>query len=138
VGTIVVGVDGSPASRRALDWAVAEGAAHRWDVHAIYAWQHAEAPVVPARHASYQDHIAEARRVLDDVVESTDTRPLPHPVERIVCEGGAGRVLVDASHGAQLVVVGARGLGGMTRLLLGSVSTYVVHHAACPVLVVRE
>jgi nucleotide-binding universal stress UspA family protein len=58
-------------------------------------------------------------------------------VERIVSEGSPGDVLVEAADGADLVVVGSRGRGGLRSALLGSVSSHVVQHAPCPVVIVR-
>jgi nucleotide-binding universal stress UspA family protein len=58
-------------------------------------------------------------------------------IERRVAEGSPGSVLVEASKNAELLVVGSRGHGGFTGMLLGSVSQSVVHHATCPVVIVR-
>jgi nucleotide-binding universal stress UspA family protein len=79
-----------------------------------------------------------AARVLRDVVESVR---LAHPaveLETAALPGPAAQVLVDLSADADLLVVGSRGLGGFAGLLLGSVSTHCVHHAHCPVTVVRR
>jgi len=54
-----------------------------------------------------------------------------------VVQGGAGQVLVDAAEGAELLVVGCRGHGGLAEALLGSVSQHCVHHAPCPVVIIR-
>ncbi len=59
-------------------------------------------------------------------------------IERRVAEGAAAAVLVDESRDAELLVVGSRGLGGFSGLLLGSVSQQCAHHAACPVVIVRS
>lgn len=58
-------------------------------------------------------------------------------VEVRVQEGAPGPVLIAASEGAQAVVVGSQGHGAVSKLLLGSVSSYCVHHATCPVVVVK-
>jgi nucleotide-binding universal stress UspA family protein len=74
----------------------------------------------------------EHRRVLDEVVAETggDVRP-------VLAEGDARDVLVKAAEHASLLVVGSRGAGPVREVLLGSVSSYCVHHAPCPVVVVR-
>lgn len=77
-----------------------------------------------------------ARRVIDSVVEETDTSSLPAPVIRTMASGGAAAAILDAAENADLVVVGSRGLGGFASLALGSVSYQIVHHAKCPVIVV--
>ena len=75
---------------------------------------------------------------LDRVVDSIVGTDPGVKVERRVLEGGAAGVLVDIAAGADLLVVGSRGRGGFAGLLLGSVAQQCVHHATCPVVVVRS
>lgn len=137
---IVVGVDGSSTSREALAWAVREARANGGRVEAVHAWHVPSLAMYPygAIAMDSDDTFEErAKEILDDVVNSTDTRGLDEPVERIVTNGHPARVLLNVAKGADLLVVGSRGLGGFTGLLLGSVGAQCVHHAHCPVLVVR-
>ena len=135
---IVVGVDGSDASRDALRWAI-EHASESDFVRAVYVWQLSRGPrpdVVPV--SELQLVRPEADRFINEVVDAVTAGldgPLPG-IERVSYYGHPGRWLVDLSEEVDLLVVGSRGLGGFTGLLLGSVSTYVVHHARCPVVVV--
>jgi nucleotide-binding universal stress UspA family protein len=137
---IVVGIDGSDTSRQALAWAVREAGTHGGRVEAVTTWHLPYPEMYPYGVAAGEDkelHERQAREVLDGVVDGTDTAGLAEPVERIVACGHPASTLVDMAKGADLLVVGSRGRGGFAGLLLGSVSTYCVHHAACPVLVVR-
>jgi len=137
---IVVGIDGSDTSRQALAWAVREAVTHGGRVEAVTTWHLPYPEMYPYGVAAGEDkelHERQAREVLDGVVDGTDTAGLAEPVERIVACGHPASTLVDMAKGADLLVVGSRGRGGFAGLLLGSVSTYCVHHAACPVLVVR-
>ncbi|GGP75572.1 universal stress protein [Saccharothrix coeruleofusca] len=136
---IVVGVDGSPASRAALRWAVEEGGLRGVAVDAVLAW-HVDYPVVigpmSAAVAAGLDREVlrgQAQAVLADLVADVagDVRP-------VLTEGDARDVLVEASREAALLVVGSRGAGPVRRVLLGSVSSHCVHHAACPVVVLRQ
>lgn len=135
---IVVGVDGSDGSRVALRWAI-EHAAEGDEVSAVYVWQLSRGPrpdVVPV--AELQLVRVEADRFVSEVVDAVTAglaRPLPR-IQRVSYYGHPRRWLVDLSDEVDLLVVGSRGLGGFKGLLLGSVSTYVVHHSRCPVVVV--
>jgi nucleotide-binding universal stress UspA family protein len=83
-----------------------------------------------------QRQAEEDRAVTEQVAPWRDKYPQV-AVETVAAQGSAGRVLVGASHTAQLVVVGSRGHGGLAGTLLGSVGLQLVHHADCPVFVHR-
>jgi nucleotide-binding universal stress UspA family protein len=132
---IVVGVDGSPASLGALEWAVRQAALTGAVVEAVTAWQ------VPAIYGGYPvdagtDWRANAHAIQDTAVKEALGDDATALVRR-VAEGHSVRVLLDAAAGAELLVVGSRGHGGFTGMLLGSVSEHVVAHAACAVVVIR-
>jgi nucleotide-binding universal stress UspA family protein len=133
---IVVGVDGSEPARRALLWAAEEARLRDADLEVVHAWQHPTTTfglVLPADDRAAAE--AYARHVLDVAVEALAGRGLA--VEPILVDGPPARALIEASAGAALVVVGSRGRGGFRGLLLGSVSGQAMHHARCPVVVVR-
>ncbi len=135
---IVVAIDGSDTSQRALSWALDEGRLRQAAVEVMHSYhaQYVDAP--PYGVPMFEPEVYEkaAQRVLDLAVDAADTSGLPLPVERIVVVGGAAKAILETAKGADLVVVGSRGLGGFKGLLLGSVSHQVTHHAACPVVVV--
>lgn len=132
---ILVGIDGSEASSSALEWALEEARLRRTGLRAITAWQYpilADAALtVPAPETFRQDAIDTQARQL----AGADASGVP--VESVVVEGEPSRVLLDAARDADLIVLGSRGHGGFTGLLLGSVSAQMVHHAPCSVVVVR-
>jgi nucleotide-binding universal stress UspA family protein len=129
---IAVGVDDSPGGRAALAWALRE--ARQWDakLHVVLAWSYLVQPI-PEFRPDFD--AAAAHEVLDEILAEQDTDGVDlHPV--IVNELPAP-ALLHVADDADLVVVGARGLGGFTGLLLGSVSQQVATHASCPVVIVR-
>lgn len=132
---IVVGVDGSPSSKAALAWAIGQAKLTGAVVEAITAWDY---PATYGYAAAVVDVDWEglAAQVLRDAIAEVapDTAAA---IRQRVSEGNAAQVLLDASAGADLLVVGSRGHGGFVEALLGSVSQHMVHHAACPVVVVR-
>lgn len=138
---IVVGVDGSPNSVHALDWAMKEAVARHMPltvlaVHQVMRGHWSETPVpvhgdIAELEKTRKEAEALAHRVADRL---GDARPVSITVHAV--NGLPASELVDASKDADLVVVGSRGSGGFARLLIGSVSNQVVHHAFCPVVVV--
>ena len=132
---IVVGVDGSPGSSSALLWAVDEARRRNAVVSAIYAWhQPFVGGYAELGEIDLGDYSAEAEGVLKSAVAAVDTTGVA--VEAEVVAGRPSQVLVERSKGAALLVVGSRGRGGFSGLLLGSVSQQVAHHAPCPVVIV--
>jgi len=139
-GPVAVGVDGSPASRRALEWAVTEAAAKGTKVLAIGAYlvpNLASAAPYPAWSPALKEELAdEAKNVLSGLVSATAKSHPEVEIEAKVVEGPPATVLIEASKHASALVVGSRGHGGMVGSLLGSVSHRCVAHAYCPVVVV--
>ena len=135
--TIVVGVDGSPCSLDALRWAVEEARGREARVVAVLAWTMPHVSTMhEALHVLDVDFEQDARKSLDAAVGGAVSNAEVE-IERVVTEGAAAAVLIEAARGAELLVVGSRGHGGFAGLLLGSVSQQVVAHAHCPVVVVR-
>jgi nucleotide-binding universal stress UspA family protein len=133
---IVVGVDGFESSKAALRWAIHQAKLTGAVVEAVTAWQ---VPVstgwLPT--ADTPDYQHDAFAVLAEALtEMSVVDPDVQICPRIV-EGRAGQVLVDEAGGADLLVVGTRGHGGLAEALLGSVGQYCVHHAPCPVVIMR-
>jgi len=131
---IVVGVDGFESSKAALRWAIHQAGLTGAVVEAVTAWQipAGSGLVPPADMPDYQD---DARTVLTEAIAemgTVDVEILPR-----VVKGPAGQLLVDAAEGADLLVVGCRGHSGLAEALIGSVSRYCVHHALCPVVIMR-
>jgi nucleotide-binding universal stress UspA family protein len=146
-GSIVVGVDGSDASRDALRWAAEEARLRSAPLVAVHAWSFVPAqPIgdpgmlaVPAGDLAGQlGAVSDAAQIgLDQAVEDALGADSDIELERRLAEGDAGEALVAASKDAQLVVVGSHGRSGFKAALLGSVSRHVVDHAVCPVVVVK-
>lgn len=137
---IVVGVDGSASSRDAIRWAAEEARVRKTNVRAIYAWQ---LPVVTGFAYIPPDVLdpSELERRAQQVVEAAVAEAVGTgngaKVEGVAVQGMAAETLVKESAGADMLVVGSRGRGGFSGLLLGSVGQQCVHHAACPVVIVR-
>jgi len=134
---IVVGLDGSECSRRALDWAVRQAILTDSRVEAIWAWEWTP------QYGVYPYGADEA------TVEKTARARLEHELATLpatrasvvggqLCRGHPARVLLNASAGADLVVVGNHRAGPLSSRMLGSVSQKVVRHASVPVVVVHE
>ncbi|SNS91874.1 universal stress protein [Actinacidiphila glaucinigra] len=142
-GPVLLGVDGSPAGADAVDFAFAEAALRGAGLLALHAWTPWHTPVPPPQdpampYASEPGELARTEERL--VAEAIAGRRETHPgveVRTKAVRGGTRETLIEASRTAQLLVVGARGRGGFTGLVLGSVSQALLHHAHCPVAVVR-
>ena len=137
---IVVGFDVSPSARAALDWAAGQARSTEWKLRALHVVDWASAhnlfvmPVIEDRVYADDDPVdAEYRRQLEEAFASIG----PDAGWTLqVGQGHAGRLLVDQSRDAQLLVVGSREHLGLERVFVGSASHYCVNHAKCPVVVV--
>jgi nucleotide-binding universal stress UspA family protein len=138
---IVVGVDDSAHAQKALDWAMHEAGMRQVALTVL--------SVIPAMASLWtgnplsvpgaQDAVQHAEQAVEEAVAKSAsgiTGPQPPSISVKVFTGFPAEALVDASHDADLVVVGSRGAGGFATLLVGSVSSQVAHHAACPIVIV--
>ena len=140
---IVVGIDGSEESKEALRWALAEAKLRRAPLRVVHTWVFPFIAAGPGLDPVLDaDMIENARRLAEELVQgeldelADETAGVD--IERAIVEGAAAPVLLEAAEGASLLVVGSRGRGGFTGLLLGSVSQQCAHHAPCPVVIVRS
>jgi nucleotide-binding universal stress UspA family protein len=137
MGSIVVGIDESAGAAEALRWAAREGELRGWKVTAVLCWGYLD------QHHGTAPHVFEAGYTAADADAAAHTiviRALGEgaaAVERRTVNDLAVRGLLEASAGADLLVLGARGLGTFRALLLGSVSQHCLHHAPIPVAIVR-
>lgn len=141
---IVVGVDGSPQSKAAVDWAAREAAmrgsrltlVHVLTDPSIAAWVDAPVPKDYWRRATEraQDLLDEANRIAGEALPTGSTIT----VDQELATGRPQSELEHLSKDAERIVVGSRGLGSVQRVLLGSVSSGLAHHAHCPVVVIHE
>ena len=136
---IVIGVDGSPSSIQALKWAFGQAILTGGTIDAVCAWHYPNSygfavPDNADYHALAEETvskaIAEARNA-DQAYDAVPVRP-------VVVKARPAHALLEQAKGAALLVVGFRGHGGFSEVLLGSVSQHVVHHAPCPVVIVRD
>lgn len=140
---IVVGVDHSEGAKAALRFALGEAELRQTSLRVVHAWQlgYVAASFIPGSYPELGDELDGLRDAAEATLEATLHEIVPTPgaveIERRVVEGAPSAVLVDESRDAELLVVGSRGLGGFSGLLLGSVSQQCAHHAACPVVIVR-
>ncbi|MEU3644873.1 universal stress protein [Lentzea sp. NPDC034063] len=137
---VVVGIDGSPAAQSALRWAVEDARRRGCPVDVITAWHPdyggmiGPVPAEVLMAMSPQAMKDSAQKALDGAVQGFEGVE----IRRILVEGDPRDALTRASEDAELLVVGSRGHSTVVEAVLGSVSSYCVHHAACPVVVIRE
>jgi nucleotide-binding universal stress UspA family protein len=139
MGSVVVGVDGSANSIAALKWAAHYAQSTDGIVHAVYVWSYPITAIAPAPLGSA---VAPAELMNDAASQALSgfiaEAELPDDVHvvHVVREGSTSKVLLDQAKDADILVVGARGHGGFTGLLLGSVANAVINHAPCPIAVI--
>jgi nucleotide-binding universal stress UspA family protein len=138
---IVVGIDGSPNSERALDWAMKQAAAVQAPltviaVHEVPKSYWGGVPVTGPADESLLENLRHAAEGMTQRAAGQLGAAGPASVTVRAVSGFVVKELVDASRDADLVVVGARGGSSFARLLMGSVSSEVVQHSACPVVIV--
>ena len=144
-GPIVVGVDGSAASKAAVDWAARDAALRGLPLKAVHVltpplvMAFPEVPMPPG-YLKWQEE--EAGKILEDAArvaaEAAGGAAKDVVVSTEMLSGPSIPTVVDASEGAGMIVVGCRGHGALARGLLGSVSNALVHHARCPVAVIHD
>jgi nucleotide-binding universal stress UspA family protein len=156
---IIVGLDGSAASNRALRWALQQ--AQLYDdarmvvVHAYRlpelrrasAYTESYLPAGALERRAEQEHAVRAKeeteaheraeRLIADALAAEGGKPEGTVIEQVVVASEPAKTLIELSEGADLLVLGSRGLGGFQGLLVGSVSHKCLHHANCPVVVIR-
>jgi nucleotide-binding universal stress UspA family protein len=140
---IVVGIDGSHNASHALEWAMAEAAVRKAHltviaVNSVPAGYWTGAPITVPSDA---DRVAEVRAGAEDAVAKEAAKlgeDQPASVTVTALNGFPAQTLIEASKDSDLLVVGTRGGGGFATLRLGSISSQVVHHAHCPVVVVHS
>jgi nucleotide-binding universal stress UspA family protein len=140
-GPVVVGTDGSDAAEHAITAAYEQARSRGVALQVIHAWSPSYAGTLSPSYQAFDEAVASERsagqHLLEGAVSRLNERAEGVRVEGHLSQEAAAAALVRASHDAGLVVVGSRGRGGFAGLLLGSVSSDVLHRAECPVLVVR-
>lgn len=137
VRRIVVGVDGSPASLAALEWAAQQATLTGAPLEVVTTWEWPQSFGWALPLPDYNP-AEDAGRMLDEATQKVRTAHPGLEVRTSVVGGHPAPTLVDASNGASLLVVGSRGHGEFAGMLLGSVSSHCVTNAHCPVVVVRD
>ncbi|MFF9013355.1 universal stress protein [Streptomyces sp. NPDC014870] len=137
-GRIVVGVDGSEPSLKALRWAAGQAALTGDELQVVSSWEYPAswATLMPGVPPEF-DPERLAKEILDQSLAEALAPAVAATVTRTVVGGNPAQALLDQAPGASLLVVGDRGYAGFKAAVLGSVSTHVTQHAPCPVVVVR-
>lgn len=135
---VIVGVDGTPASVSALRWAARQARLTDATLRVVTTWAFPATVGWTPPYPEDFDPEADARTVQSEAVAEALGEDPKVRLDPVVVEGHASATLIEMSHEASLLVVGCRGHGEITGLLVGSVSEHLVCHAACPVVVVRH
>ena len=145
-GGVVAGYDGSSCGEAAVEWAMEDAARRGCELHVIRAWLLSNAmrdvrrpfgtvPSLQECDGAVREALAEA---VERVRERVSTAARQVVVHCHVLHGPSTSALVNASHAADLLVVGDRGRGGFAGLLIGSTAEQVLRHATCPVVVLHH
>lgn len=135
-GRIVVGIDGSPQSQVALAWAIDEARLRRLGLNIVHAFPALVSFFGTTAHEYYPQVEKEARDMFAKTLAAAP--PMDDlDVERTLEPGNPAEILVEASHGASLLVVGSHGRGGFLGMFIGSVSMHCAQQAHSPVVIVR-
>lgn len=137
---VVVGIDGSPGGEAALRFAFEEARLRGLPLRIVCAWEASAGAYVGEAFAPTADVFLEAEHHAEEVLRTALGQLAPDAsvrVEALSVEGHPATVLSEQARDAELLVVGSRGRGAATSLLLGSVSQGVAHHAHCPLVIVR-
>ncbi|MFI9614969.1 universal stress protein [Streptomyces sp. NPDC052023] len=138
VPRVVVGVDGSPSSYAALRWAARYAQSVGGVVEAVHAWDTPSSAGFSGPAIDPDFDLEQARERFTEELGAVFPDERPAGLRQELVEGDPSEVLIRASQGAELLVVGSRGRGGFARAMLGSVSQRCAQHAACPVVIVRQ
>ncbi|MGW0891273.1 universal stress protein [Saccharopolyspora sp. NPDC002578] len=137
-GPVVVGLDGSRNDERLLVQGFEAATGYEAPLHVVHAWNLVGVDVRRMRVGLAADEIqAGEERLLSELLSGWGERYPDVEVHHHVTRGSAAAELLRHAEQARLVVVGARGRGGFTGMLLGSTSQALIHHAPCPILIVR-
>lgn len=136
-GRITAGVDRSPYSRKALGWAFDEAVRTEADLRVIHIWQPDDAKDPGLGKADWQAYMASARSQIEAAVADQQAKHPSVKVQTELVDGNPTRTLVDKSHDSDMVVIGARGIGGFEGLTLGRVAVDLLSHATSPVLIMH-
>jgi len=139
-GGVLVGHDGSEWAQEALQWAAGLAARAGYPLHVLRAWKLTTAPQSATMEPGYVPPLEDFEKAEPEELEAHVAAAGLDPALSVTCHvthGNPARGLIESATRADLMVVGARGLGGFAGLVLGSVSDQCVRHAPCPVTVVR-
>lgn len=153
MGTIVVGIDGSEASDAALRWAMGEARMRRTGLRVVHVYQAPHASIteaglgaaggmpVPAVFTEDREQVrqaaeTQARNLIEEALSRAGSDSADGlEIERATVEGPAAKSLIESARGADMLVVGSPGHGGLHALFLGSVSRHCAEHPPCPVVI---
>ena len=137
-GRIVVGVDGSPHSVRALRWAAQQAALTGSPLLVVATWDYPKSFGYPVAWPEDVDFEGDAKRTLDDAIAEALGAGATVTVDAATIQGNPAMRLAELSRDAAIIVVGTRGHGEVAGMLLGSVSEYLATHGRCPVVIIRN